>query len=108
MPTTNTWATYRFHVAVVCVCGGHVTSVPVDCRTSGWLKSTAGKAWIISVLFVSTGNFATDVGSKSGILLGHSQEWGDTRSGDGRQSHTQALALPGMQPQMASTRDFEI
>ena len=61
MPKTNTWATYRFQPAVVDVCGGHATSVPVDCRMSGWPQFMTGRAWTLSVLFVPTGKFASTI-----------------------------------------------
>ena len=58
MPKTNPWETYRLALAVVCMSGGHVISVPVDCRMSGRLVLIIGKAWTTSVLSVPTGNFA--------------------------------------------------
>ena len=59
MPRINPWETYRFNLAAVGLSGEHVTSVPVDCRMSGWLKSVIGKARTSSVPFASTGVFAT-------------------------------------------------
>ena len=58
MPRIDAWETYRFNLPAIGLSGGHVTSVPVDCRMSGWPKSVIGKAWTVSVLFVPTGNFA--------------------------------------------------
>ena len=46
---------------------------------------------------------ASDSSTICGVLLGHSQEWSDSRRGVGRQSHTRALAVPDMPSQLAST-----
>ena len=59
MPEIHTYETYKFTLALVRMCGGHATCVPVDCRMSGGLESTTGKAWTPNVLSVPTEVFAT-------------------------------------------------
>ena len=54
MPRISFWETGKSQPVEVCVCGGIVTSVHVDVRTSGWPLCLKGKIWTADALSALT------------------------------------------------------
>jgi len=54
MPKISFWEISKSQLVAVCVCGGAVTSVHVDFRTSGWPPCLKGKIWTADALSALT------------------------------------------------------